>query len=125
MHEFELRVGDTGESEEELRSLLAWLTGDETVGREVRGRISGERPAQEGHMSGGGFDVLQLAVGSGLSTASLVFAVLQWRQARRRPPGLTVRRGPYEVRIDGAQAADPEALRRIVAALDGDDDGSS
>ncbi|WP_327282528.1 MULTISPECIES: effector-associated constant component EACC1 [unclassified Streptomyces] len=140
MNEFELRVGRDGDPEAELRSLLAWLSEDETVGRAVRGRIRGELPAgngdpdgggsdlvrpQDGHMNAGGFDVLQLAVESGLSTVSLVFTVLQWRLARRRPPGLTLRRGPYEVRIDGSQAADPESVRRIVAALDGDDDGSS
>ncbi|MFB6812353.1 hypothetical protein [Streptomyces sp. NPDC056387] len=125
MTEFELRVADDREPEAELRSLLAWLSADETVGAGMRGRIGGDGPPEKDHMSGGGFDVLQLAVGSGLSTASLVFAVLQWRLARLRPPGLTVRRGPYEVRIEGPQADDPEVLLRIVAALDGEDDGSS
>lgn len=85
-------------------------------------------------MGSPGFDVLQLAVGSGLSVASLVFSVLQWQASRRQAPTLTVTRDGYEVRLTGDAADDPEALRRIVAALepavprdgnrDGVDDGA-
>ncbi|MEV8536106.1 hypothetical protein [Streptomyces sp. NPDC051211] len=129
MREFELRVDggrvpDEG-PEAELRSLLAWLSEDESTGSSARGRIAGERPLPAGHMGGAGFDLIQLAVGSGLSTASLVFAVLQWQVARHRPPEVTVRRGPYEVRLTGSEATDPETVRRIADALGGDDDGSS
>ncbi|QES51037.1 hypothetical protein DEJ50_27600 [Streptomyces venezuelae] len=125
MREFELRVDDgtAGRAgrppEDDLRSLLHWLNEDDGVRRETRGRVGGDGPPLPGHL-GTGLDLLQLAVGSGLSTGSLVFAVLQWQASRRRPPVLTVRRGAYEVRLTGAEATDPEALRRIVAALETD-----
>lgn len=47
-----------------------------------------------------------------------MFSVLQWQASRRRPPALTVRRGPYEITLTGDEADDPEALHRIVAALE-------
>ncbi|MER5931432.1 hypothetical protein [Streptomyces sp. NPDC002054] len=138
MREFELRVDDGAAgpagrpAEDELRSLLRWLNEDDTVRAHTRGRLAGaaELDGMDGRPMGTGLDLLQLAVGSGLSTGSLVFAVLQWQASRRRPPALTVRRGAYEVTLTGAEATDPDALRRIVAALeaegpdgpDGDDD---
>ncbi|MFC9299126.1 hypothetical protein ACFTWH_31830 [Streptomyces sp. NPDC057011] len=108
-------------SETELRSLMLWLSEDESLRRDVRGRIGSGEPATAAGgtpMGTPGFDLLQLAVGSGLSTGSLVFSVLQWQASRRRPPALTVRHGPYEVTLTGDEADDPEALRRIVAALE-------
>ncbi|MFD7840453.1 hypothetical protein [Streptomyces sp. NPDC059761] len=139
MHEYELQVDPhrAGQGPEtELRSLLLWLKEDESLRLDVRGRIrSGEPvpvpvpvPAAYGTpMGSSGFDLLQLAVGSGLSAGSLLFAVLQWQASRRRPPAITVRRGPYEITLTGDEAADPEGLRRIVAALEngsGDEDGA-
>ncbi|MFD9412173.1 hypothetical protein ACFWBN_34935 [Streptomyces sp. NPDC059989] len=133
MHEYALQVDPhrAGQGPEtELRSLLLWLTEDESLRRGVRGRIRSGEPAQAEDgtpMGSPGFDLLQLAVGSGLSTGSLVFAVLQWQASRRRPPALTVRRGPYEITLTGDEAGDAEGLRRIVAALEngsGDSDGA-
>ncbi|MFD9369525.1 hypothetical protein ACFWA6_17795 [Streptomyces sp. NPDC060020] len=129
MREYEVRV-DAGTCragdgpEDELRSLLRWLGEDDAVRREARGRMGSDGPLPDGHM-GSGLDLLQLVVGSGLSTASLIFAVLQWQVSRRRPPVVTVRRGAYEITLVGDEHTDPDALRRIVAALepDGDDDG--
>ncbi|MFE2880347.1 hypothetical protein ACFXG6_18185 [Streptomyces roseus] len=133
MHEYELQVDPerAGQGpESELRSLLLWLKEDESLRRAVRGRIRSGVPAPAAHgtpMGSPGFDLLQLAVGSGLSAASLLFAVLQWQASRRRPPVLTVRRGPYEITLTGEEAGDAEGLRRIVAALEngsGDEDGA-
>ncbi|MEU2395113.1 hypothetical protein [Streptomyces sp. NPDC007369] len=130
MREYELRVDPHGAGEgpeSELRSLLRWLNADETLGRAVRARIGSDAspaaPADDPlppgtSMGGSGFDLLQLAVGTGLSTGSLVFAVLQWQVSRRKSPALTVSRDGYEVRLTGDAADDPEALRRIVEALD-------
>ncbi|MEU1041674.1 hypothetical protein ACFYP4_31655 [Streptomyces sp. NPDC005551] len=114
------RTPDTGEalgSEDELRSLLRWLHADETL--DVRARIGGE-PAAAQHM-GSGFDLLQLALGSGLSTASLVVSVLQWQSSRRRAPAVTLRRGEVEVLLTAEAARDEETLRRIVGLLDGEE----
>ncbi|MFJ6757990.1 hypothetical protein ACIQNK_23550 [Streptomyces sp. NPDC091273] len=124
MREYDLRVDPYRPGlgpETELRSLLLWLREDETVRREARGRI-GSSPAIAAPggtpMGSPGFDLLQLAVGTSLSTGSLVFSMLQWQASRRRPPALTVRRGPYEITLTGDEADDPEALHRIVAALE-------
>lgn len=131
MHEYELQVDPhrSGQGPEaELRSLLVWLKEDESLRRDVRGTIRSGEPAQAEDgtpMGSPGFDLLQLAVGGGLSAGSLVFAVLQWQASRRRPPSLTVRRGPYEVTLTGDEAGDPEGLQRIVAALEnGSGDGT-
>ncbi len=132
MREYGLRVDpySPGQGPEtELRSLLLWLREDETVRREARGRIRSSAAALAAGgtpMGSPGFDLLQLTVGSGLATGSLVFSVLQWQASRGgRAPALTVRRGPYEVTLTGDDAADPEALQRIVAVLEsGSRDGS-
>ncbi|WP_326592170.1 effector-associated constant component EACC1 [Streptomyces sp. NBC_01294] len=125
MREYDLRVDpySAGQGPEtELRSLLLWLREDETLRREARGRIrsSAAIAAAGGTAMGSpGFDLLQLTVGSGLATGSLVFSVLQWQASRHgRAPALTVRRGPYEVTLTGGEAGDPEALQRIVAVLE-------
>ncbi|MER6445162.1 hypothetical protein DEJ51_05670 [Streptomyces venezuelae] len=119
--------------EAELRSLHLWLREDETVHREARGRIRSGAPVTAAGgtaMGTSGFDLLQLTVGSALSTGSLVVSVLQWQASRRgRGPALTVRHGAYEVTLTGDEAGDPAALDRIVAALengsgDADPDGA-
>ncbi|MFB6958801.1 hypothetical protein ACFCYB_17645 [Streptomyces sp. NPDC056309] len=102
-------------AEDELRSLLRWFHEDETL--EVRGRVGGAPPAS-GAM-GTGFDLLQLAVGSGLSTASLVVSVLQWQTSRHRAPTVTLRRGEVEVVLTPQAARDEETLRSLVDLLDG------
>lgn len=104
-----------GDTEEELRSLLRWLHADETLTRDVRGELGSSVPPAPGHMTGGLFDLLQLAIGSGLSAGALAVSLLQWRDSRRRAPLLTLRRGAVEVEIGAG--ADDETVRRIVALL--------
>ncbi len=67
---------------------------------------------------GTGLDILQLAIGSGLSAASLVFSVLQWQTSRRRAPAVTLRRGDVEVLLTAEAARDEEAVRGIIDLLD-------
>ncbi|WP_330295435.1 effector-associated constant component EACC1 [Streptomyces sp. NBC_00503] len=129
MTDFALRVDPSGaweDPEAELRSLQRWLAADESLGRGLSVRL-GSAPGGDsatagepvpGTLMGSGFDLLQLAVGSSLSGASLVFSVLQWQVSRRTPPTLVLSRDGYEIRLTGDAAADPEAVRRIVAALD-------
>lgn len=102
-------------TEDELRSLLRWLHEDEDL--EVHGRVGGGL-LPPGAM-GAGFDLLQLAVGGGLSTASLVFSVLQWQTSRRHAPTVTLRRGEVEVVLTPQTARDVEAVRTLAGLLDG------
>ncbi|OIJ89389.1 effector-associated constant component EACC1 [Streptomyces monashensis] len=102
-------------AEDDLRSLLRWLHEDETL--DVRGRIGGAPPTS-GAM-GTGFDLLQLAVGSGLSTASLIVSVLQWQSSRHHAPAVTLRRGEVEVVLTPQAARDEETLRALIGLLDG------
>ncbi|MFF9062235.1 hypothetical protein ACIRPQ_18510 [Streptomyces sp. NPDC101213] len=108
-------LDDTG-TEDDLRSLLRWLRADDTTG--VRARPVAAPPPPGG--MGTGFDVLQFAVSGGLSAASLVLSVLQWQASLRRAPAVTLRRGDVEVLLTARAARDEEAVRRLVALLDGD-----
>ncbi|MGV9390619.1 effector-associated constant component EACC1 [Streptomyces olivaceus] len=104
----------TDEGEDDLRSLLRWLHEDEDL--DVRGRPVGA-PTPSGAM-GTGFDLLQLSVGSGLSTASLLVSVLQWQTSRRHAPAVTLRRGEVEVVLTPRAARDEETLQALVDLLD-------
>ncbi|MEU6667835.1 hypothetical protein [Streptomyces sp. NPDC046727] len=103
-------------AEDDLRSLLRWLRADETLA--VRARAGSGSPPDPGGM-GAGFDILQLALGTGLSAGSLVVSVLQWQAARRHAPAVTLRRGDVEVLLTSRAARDEETVRRIVELLDG------
>ncbi|MFE4372901.1 hypothetical protein ACFRMN_32605 [Streptomyces sp. NPDC056835] len=133
MPEYQVRFAagpaEEEDREEELRSLLRWLTEDESLDRAVRGAVRGDEPLGPGHM-GAGFDLLQLAVGTAVSTASLVVSVLQWQTSRRRgAPAVVLRRGGAEIELSREASADPELFRRAVELLDraeesGDDGGT-
>ncbi len=105
------------DTEDELRSLLRWVREDECVGDDLRGRLASSGSPVAGSM-GAGFDILQFAVGSGLSLSALVVSVLQWRDGRRRAPEVTLRRGDVEIRLPADLARDEAALARFVAVLD-------
>lgn len=130
MPEVEVQVGRDGdgrewtgeELEEELRSLLRWLREDESLKRQVNGSLTGTAPRVKEHM-GTLFDLLQLVIETGLSSGSLAVSLLQWRGSRRRRPPLTLRRGPVEVEISDATAADAETIARIVALLEQENGG--
>ncbi|MEU0528320.1 effector-associated constant component EACC1 [Streptomyces niveus] len=125
-----LESGPGAGSEDELRSLADWLREDESLAGHLRSRITASAPAPSGHM-GTGFDVLQLALGSSLSTAALVISVLQWQLSRRRASVLVLSRGDVRVELTAEAARDEETLRRVMAVLEpgeggaGGDGGSS
>ncbi|MGH4030569.1 effector-associated constant component EACC1 [Actinomycetota bacterium Odt1-20B] len=111
-------TGRGADTEDALRSLLRWLHEDETLDGAVRGRLADRAAPVPGHMGAGGFDILQLALGSGLSTAALVVSVLQWQLARHRAPALVLSRGELQVQVTPEGARDAETLRRVVELLD-------
>lgn len=123
--EIRLPDGAAEDPESELRSLLRWVHADESLERTVRGRLAGSAEPQPGHM-GTAFDLLQFAVGSSMSGGALAVSILQWRDARRQRPALTIRHGGTEVDIPAEAAGDERLLRRITALLDEDsgDEGS-
>lgn len=110
-------------AEEDLRSMLTWIDSDESLQHEVRGQLTNSVTAPAGTM-GNELDVLQLAIGSALSSASLAVSMLQWRTSRRHRPGLVLRRGPIEVEIP-ADELHSDTAARIIALLDQETDHSA
>ncbi|MGW7289790.1 effector-associated constant component EACC1 [Streptomyces sp. NPDC054847] len=124
MNDLTVRVTATGDGEDALRSLLRWVHEDENLDGRARGRIGAASAPEPGSM-GSGFDLVQFAVASGLSTSALVVSVLQWRSSLRRPPAVTLSRDGVEIRLAKEAADDPETLGRIMAALEKrNDDGA-
>ncbi|MEU2286183.1 hypothetical protein ABZ614_30345 [Streptomyces sp. NPDC013178] len=121
MTTIQVTLGTEGDNEEDLRSLLRWLTADEVTGRHLRGALVDAQPAHPEHM-GGQLDVLSLAVSSLLGAAQLAMAVVQWRAARRSSPTVTVHRNGTRLDI---HAADPETVRRLALLLADDGDGDA
>ncbi|WP_066956024.1 effector-associated constant component EACC1 [Streptomyces lushanensis] len=124
--ELEVRVVADGHpegGEEDLRSLLRWVDADESLRHEVRGRLIGSAALPRGSM-GTGLDVLQLLIGSALSGGALAVSVLQWRDSRRRRPGLVLRRGSIEVEIP-AEYMGTDVEERVIALLGQEPGGSA
>ncbi|MFG3256435.1 hypothetical protein [Streptomyces sp. NPDC048172] len=112
----ELRCPRVEDTEAELRSLVRWLRADEEVGRHLRARPTASSAPAPGEM-GAGFDLLQFAVATGLSGASLAVSLLQWREARRTPSVIRLRRGSLEVSIP-PESTDEETVRRLSALFE-------
>ncbi|MBM9509296.1 effector-associated constant component EACC1 [Actinacidiphila acididurans] len=104
------------DTEDDLRSLLRWLRADESLAGRADGQVRDGAPPRPGQM-GTAFDILQLTLGSGLSAASLVVSVLQWRDAHRRPPALVLRRGEATVEVPATGEVDAAALVQAVVLL--------
>lgn len=117
-------TGDEVDTEDELRSLARWVNEDEALSGHLRARVGAPAPAPAGHM-GTGFDVLQLSIGSTLSTAALVVSLLQWQLSRRRGPALVLSRGDVRVELTQEAARDEETLRRVMEALERGDGGTA
>ncbi|MEU9168401.1 hypothetical protein AB0D34_11495 [Streptomyces sp. NPDC048420] len=111
-----VELGDSPQAEDDLRSLRHWLHGDELV--DVHARVAATAPPAPGSLGGTGFDLLQLALGSGLSTASLIVSVLQWQTSRRGAPAVTLRRGGVEILLTKEMARDQDTVRGLVDLLD-------
>ncbi|MEV7214570.1 hypothetical protein AB0O31_15935 [Kitasatospora cineracea] len=125
MSEYEISVTvDAGDdTEDALRSLLRWIGNDDELSRTVRARVVTGGPAGEPtgprQMGGGTFDVVQLLVSSALSAGALSVSVLQWREARRRPTALVLRRGTLELEIPAGSPHDEATVRALTALVAG------
>ncbi|RKE22351.1 effector-associated constant component EACC1 [Streptomyces sp. TLI_171] len=125
MPEFEISIAvadrdggdDAGEA---LRSLRDWIVLDEDLAGAVRTGWATGGPAVPGRMGGGLFDVLQLAIGSSLSAGALAVSILQWRDARRKPATLRLRRGDLELEVPAGGPYDAAAVRALTALLAAD-----
>lgn len=113
MTQIEVRVTGGADSEEELRSLLRWLKADDGIGRGVHGVLAGSEPARPDHL-GVLLDLISLSVSGGLSAAQLSLAIDQWRAGRRGGRRVTLRRGGWEIEVDGADA---QTVRDIAELL--------
>ncbi|MFD8011298.1 hypothetical protein [Streptomyces sp. NPDC058955] len=109
----ELAVPQATDTEEELRSLLRWLSADEGVGPGTHGRLTGSRPARSDHL-GATLDLIALAVSGGVGAAQLGVAIAAWRGARRTSRTVVVRHGALEVEVTDA---DEETVRRLAEVL--------
>ncbi|MYY09621.1 hypothetical protein GT204_12030 [Streptomyces sp. SID4919] len=108
-------------TEDELRSLHAWLLSDPMSRRHARPVLTSShepRPGAQGEV----LDVVALLVGGGFSAASLVVSILTWRGTRVQEPTVTVeRRDGTNVTISGTS---PQEAARIADLLTtGQEDG--
>jgi hypothetical protein len=105
----QIRISLPGNDLDDIRSLWTWLGSERAVRRSGRMRWAGRE--SDGNM-GTAFDAIQLAVGSGLSIAQLVFAVAQWRASRSAPdaPAVEVEYRGSRVTITGHEPADVTAI---------------
>lgn len=101
-------------TEEELRSLHAWLLADSRARRyaEVQWDTAAQTPP--GGM-GELLDVVTLVIGSGFSATSLAVSIAQWRNTRgESTPSVTVERPDgMRVTISDAPADEAEQMLRI------------
>ncbi|MFB6811871.1 hypothetical protein [Streptomyces sp. NPDC056387] len=102
-------------AENELRSLVAWLETDRSVGRHVRSVLTSGLPRVPGQQ-GDGIDILSLVLSSGFSAASLTASIASWRATRPDAPTLAVERADgTRIEVRGAITEETEArLRRLL-----------
>jgi hypothetical protein len=104
-----------GDGPDSVRSLRSWLQADRTV------REHGDlRWADAGSAEHQGvlIDVLELAIGSGLSAVQLALAVAQWRDSRHPKPIVTITREAADGTSIRIETSDPAVLERMVRPFD-------
>jgi hypothetical protein len=104
-----------GDGPDPVRSLRTWLQDDRTVREHGELRwAEAESPGHQGVL----IDVIQLAVGSGLSVLQLALAVAQWRDSRHPHPVVTITRKLDDGRSIRIETSDPAVLERVVRELE-------
>ncbi|MFF2231175.1 effector-associated constant component EACC1 [Streptomyces anulatus] len=116
----ELRLSQAWDDDDPdaLRSLYLWLLDDRAVSEHASVSLAAGPPVP-GTQGGGAFEFVQLAADTSLQLGALVLSYATWRRTR---PGATspaatatLTRGDTTVVLE---AEDPEALARLVAALE-------
>lgn len=111
----EIRVSLAGGDEEELRSLYAWLREEPDVRHHALIDLESPSP-RPGEMGTGVVDVIKLITDTGFQGLNLALAWQAWRASRRSTAKVVVELDGDKTVISGD---DPDAVRSIVAALDG------
>ncbi|WP_406223984.1 hypothetical protein [Streptomyces canus] len=101
------------DAERELRSLHRWIGTDETLTGACMGTPRASGSPRPDHM-GLGFDILQLAVNSGLAAGALAVSIASWLDARRGTARLRITRGEVIVEVP---ADTPEATLAVIRTL--------
>ena len=122
MQQVEIRFRiDQGDDEgEALQSLYRHLHRDESLERTSTVELR-EAPALEGAM-GGIWDTVNIVLTHATALSSLAVAVAAWRQSRPSSPPLNAQSNGTTVTV---QTDDPEAVRRLLEALNGAGDTNS
>ncbi|MFC0598640.1 effector-associated constant component EACC1 [Streptomyces palmae] len=111
----EIRIAVAGPgADQALTSLHRWVSQDRESTRRVRLSLVAASP-RPGEM-GADLEAISAVVSDVMALGSLLVAVLSWRDSRPNPPAVRLERGGVRVELTG-DAADPEAVRRIVEAL--------
>ncbi|MEU0401148.1 hypothetical protein ABZ318_13030 [Streptomyces sp. NPDC006197] len=118
--EIRLRVvsAEHDESNELTQALHDWLVEDRAVARDARiSRLRSEAGHVPGAMSGDALEWIQLLLGSGFSTAGLVYAHMAFRASlprRRQSASVIIERGDTRITLTDAS---PEAAARLTELL--------
>lgn len=124
--EIRLRVESVvrDETQELTSALHDWLREDRDVGRHARiGRLTDSDGTPSGAMSADWFGWVQLIVGSGFSTAGLVYAHKAFRASlprRQQSVSVVIERNGTRIAL---QDASPESAALIAEILSGSGDG--
>ncbi|MFG2862185.1 hypothetical protein [Streptomyces sioyaensis] len=103
----------TDNGADELRSLLAWLQGDDAL----RGQVRLERAPIGSDEMGGLVDALTVALGSGGIGAALASSLTTWISQRRSDVKFTVTaRNGQSIEVD-AKRVDAQALTREIERI--------
>ena len=66
---------------------------------------------------GGALEAIKLVADEGFQMANFALALVSWRATRSKRPKVTIKQGGVEITL---AEADPEAVRKIIAALSSD-----
>ncbi|MER8154447.1 hypothetical protein [Streptomyces sp. NPDC094472] len=117
--EFRIEKQDAEGESEALLSLYQWLYKDEALERTTEVELR-EAPREEGAM-GGAWDVVNVVLTHATALANLALALAAWRRTHPSAPPLNAHANGTTVTV---HTDDPEAVRRLLEALNTPDSGA-